>query len=358
MNSGGLKFMTLEEVRNNAREELKGFCGVYQDCDGKPNRKCQGHSYDSAIGMGGAGTGTSFARNVEALSDLNFKMRVIGDHFIPDMSATLFGHSVTMPIYGAPATGVHSFGGDSVITEEEYCRATVQGCKKAGTIGWRGDVHTYSSEKRDYGVEAIKEAGGWGIKISKPRDQAAIKRILERAEKAGVLAVGVDVDGCGSYNMDLTKISIYRKSEDDLRELVESTELPFIVKGLMTPFDAEAAVRSGAAAIVVSNHGGRVLDHTPGTADVLPEIVEAVRGDITILVDGGIRTGYDVLKMLALGAEGVLVGRDIIRAAVGGGEEGVHLQMECLKDTLYKAMLMTGCRDLSSITADIIYRHR
>ncbi len=345
--------MTLVEVRNNAREKLKGYCGVFKDCDGAPSRLCQGHSYDTAIGMGGAGTGTSFANNVKSLAALKLNMQVVGMHFFPDTTATLFGRKVSMPIYGAPATGVSSFGGESVISEAEYCRATVLGCKNAGTIGWRGDVHTYAPDKT-YDIDAIREAGGVGIKISKPREQKLIKEILKRAEAAGVIAVGVDVDGCGSYNMDLTRISIFRKTEDEIRELVESTGLPFIVKGLMSPFDAEAAVRAGAAAIVVSNHGGRVLDHTPGTADVLPEIARAVKGDIIILADGGIRTGYDAIKMLALGAEGVLVGRDIIRAAVGGGIEGVRLQMEFLKDTLVKAMLMTGCRDLKSVNGNII----
>ena len=346
--------MTLEEVRNNARVKLKGFCGVFRECDGAPSRLCQGHNYDTAIGIGGIGTGSSFANNVKALAALKLNMRVVEEHFIPDMTTTLFGHEVSMPIYGAPATGVNSWGGESVINEPDYCRATVFGCKEAGTIGWRGDVHTYSPEKT-YGIDAIKEAGGVGIKICKPRQQPIIKAILKKAEEAGVLAVGVDVDGCGSYNMDLTRISIYKKSEEDLRELVELTGLPFIVKGLMSPFDAEVAVRAGAAAIVVSNHGGRVLDHTPGTADVLPEIVEAVGGDTVILADSGVRTGYDALKMLALGADGVLLGRDIIRAAVGGGAEGVRLHMEFMKETLYKAMLMTGCRDLKSISKDVFY---
>jgi 4-hydroxymandelate oxidase len=347
--------MRLEEVRIKAREKLKGHCGVYKDCDGLPIRLCQGHSYGSPIGIGGAGTGSSFANNVKALASVRFNMSVIGDHFTPETSTTLFGHKVSMPIYGAPVTGVGSFGGTAVISEEEFCRATVMGCKKAGTIGWRGDVHTYSLEKL-FGIEAIKQADGWCIKISKPRDQDSIKKILKRAEESGVLAVGVDVDGCGSYNMDLSRISIYRKSADEIKELISSTNLPFIVKGLMSPYEAEAAVKSGASAIVVSNHGGRVLDHTPGTAEVLTEIVEAVRGDVTILADGGVRTGYDALKMLAMGAEGVLVGRDIIRAAVGGGEEGVRIHMEYMKDTLAKAMLMTGCRDVKSISSDIIYK--
>ncbi|GAJ04034.1 unnamed protein product, partial [marine sediment metagenome] len=102
--------------------------------------------------------------------------------------------------------------------------------------------------------------------------------------------------------------------------------------------DANKAKDAGAAAIVVSNHGGRVLDHTPGTVEVLPEIVAELEGKIRIIIDGGFRTGYDVLKALALGAESVLIGRDIVRAAVGAGVEGVRVQMEHLQKTLAKAM--------------------
>jgi isopentenyl diphosphate isomerase/L-lactate dehydrogenase-like FMN-dependent dehydrogenase len=136
---------------------------------------------------------------------------------------------------------------------------------------------------------------------------------------------------------------------------VESTKLPFIAKGIMCPEDALELVKAGVFAVVVSNHGGRVMDHTPGTAEVLKDIVQAVGGKVIVLVDGGIRTGYDVLKMLALGADGVLVGRDLVRAAVGGGIEGVKIYMEYLQKTLAKAMLMTGCPDLASINEDILY---
>jgi 4-hydroxymandelate oxidase len=105
---------------------------------------------------------------------------------------------------------------------------------------------------------------------------------------------------------------------------------------------------------VVSNHGGRVLDHTPGTAEVLPDIVKAVGKSVLIIADGGIRNGYDALKMLALGAKAVLVGRDIVRAAVGGGIDGVKLQMETLGADLAKAMKMTGCRNLGEINPEIL----
>jgi isopentenyl diphosphate isomerase/L-lactate dehydrogenase-like FMN-dependent dehydrogenase len=168
-----------------------------------------------------------------------------------------------------------------------------------------------------------------------------------------MVSVGTDIDGCGSSIMRKHKKPVFRKSIEDLRELASATALPFIVKGVMAVEDAEGAVEAGAAAIVVSNHGGRVLDHTPGTAEVLPKIAEAVKGKIKILADGGIRTGYDVLKMLALGAEATLVGRDIVRAAVGGGMEGVRLQMDYFQETLMKAMMMTNRFSLEDISPEI-----
>ncbi|MHC4293356.1 MAG: alpha-hydroxy-acid oxidizing protein, partial [Planctomycetota bacterium] len=143
----------------------------------------------------------------------------------------------------------------------------------------------------------------------------------------------------------------------DIRELVAATSLPVVIKGIMCAEDAVMAAEAGAAAIVVSNHGGRVLDSTPGTADVLPEIAKAVSASqVMVMVDGGIRTGYDVLKMLALGAKAVLVGRDIVRAAVGAAGDGVRLQMEYLQKTLAKAMLMTGCASLSQVSSDIVLK--
>ncbi|MCK4804959.1 MAG: alpha-hydroxy-acid oxidizing protein, partial [Spirochaetes bacterium] len=92
----------------------------------------------------------------------------------------------------------------------------------------------------------------------------------------------------------------------------------------------------------------------PGTAEVLPKIVSAVKGKVMVIVDGGVRTGYDVLKMLALGADGVLIGRDAVRVAIGGGIEGVEVHMEYLKKTLAKAMLMTGCPSIKEISEDIL----
>lgn len=346
--------LTVEDARESARGKLKGFCAGYKICDGLDTRICQGHSYGSAIGMGGPGTGASFANNIKALEALKLKARLIGPDFQSDCGFSFLGKKLAMPVMGASVAGVNSFGGESVISEAEFCRAVVRGCRAAGSMGWRGDSFNYSPEQ-PWGIEAIAEAGGWGVQIIKPRSQDAIKRFIEKAEKAGCAAVGVDVDGHGSYAMNAHGQPVFRKTIADLRELAASTSLPFVVKGLMCAEDGEAAVEAGASVIVVSNHGGRVLDHTPGTAEVLPSIVAAVKGRAIIVADGGVRTGYDLLKMLALGADAVLVGRDMVRAAVGGGEEAVRAQMELLASDLRKAMKMTGVASLADIGPGVLW---
>ena len=130
----------------------------------------------------------------------------------------------------------------------------------------------------------------------------------------------------------------------------------FIVKGIMTPADALKAASAGCDAIVVSNHGGRILDHCPGTAEVLPRIAEAVRGRMTILVDGAVRTGVDVLKMLALGADAVLIGRPVSVAAIGGGLEGVRDYFGTIRQQFCQAMLLTGVGRVSDISSEILYQ--
>jgi isopentenyl diphosphate isomerase/L-lactate dehydrogenase-like FMN-dependent dehydrogenase len=346
--------MTLEEVRSKAKEKLKGVCMVYKDCDGSPTRFCQGQHYGRPLGFGGIGSGASFHNNWLALRKLKLKMKLVETHFEPDTKFQFFGKTLSMPIMGASVTGVNSFGGEKVIAEKDFCQMTVQGCVAAGTLAWRGDTYTYSIEN-SFGLDAIKDVNSGGVKIVKPREQSVIIEFFKKAKQYGVTAVGVDTDGCGSYMMTKHNKPVFKKTAADIRELVDSTTLPVIIKGVMCVEDAVEAVDAGASAIVVSNHGGRVLDHTPGTAEVLPEIVEALKDRKAMIVaDGGIRTGYDVLKMLALGADAALIGRDIVRAAVGGGSEGVRLQMEHLRETLKKAMKMTGCSSLTEITPNVL----
>ena len=158
----------------------------------------------------------------------------------------------------------------------------------------------------------LEKQGGNGIAIIKPWENANVIEKIKLAEKAGAFAIGMDIDACGLITLALHGKPVMPKTVEEIKEIVESTKLPFILKGIMTADEAKLAVEAGVAAIVVSNHGGRVLDQTPGVADVLQEIVEEVKGKVIILADGGVRSGADILKMLALGADAVLIGRPFV----------------------------------------------
>jgi isopentenyl diphosphate isomerase/L-lactate dehydrogenase-like FMN-dependent dehydrogenase len=164
----------------------------------------------------------------------------------------------------------------------------------------------------------------------------------------------MDIDAAGLVTLRKMGRPVSPKSPSQLKAIIARVEVPFILKGIMTADQARLAVDAGAQGIVVSNHGGRVLDHAPGAAEVLPEIAAAVRGQITILADGGIRTGVDVLKMIALGADAVMVGRPFSVAAVGGLADGVGAYIDQLKTELTSAMVLTGCPDIPSVGMDIL----
>ena len=161
--------------------------------------------------------------------------------------------------------------------------------------------------------------------------------------------MGVDLDGAGSVPMSMKGQPVFRKSIDELKELVQSTRLPFILKGITSEEDIRAALETGCKVVSISNHGGRTLDSMLGIADLLPRLVPILKGKVTITADGGVRTGFDVIKMLALGADFVMVGREMIRAAIGGGPDGVRTEMEFLAKDLHKAMIMTSSNSIAEI---------
>jgi 4-hydroxymandelate oxidase len=337
--------MNIAEIRQATRERFKGTCRVCRVCDG---RACAGEM----PGMGGTGTGSSFIANVEALAAVQLNLRTIHDAVEPDISLELFGYKLSMPVLAAPTAGVHLNMGDAM-PEADFVMAIIGGTIAAGSVGMTGDGPgpvIYNT-----GIDVVRANGGRGIPIIKPRLAEEIVIRIRQAEEAGAWAVGTDVDAAGIIGMVRAGEPVGPKTVEAWKEIIAATDLPFILKGIMTVEDAEAAVEAGAAAIVVSNHGGRVLDHTPGTADVLPEIAEAVKGDVFVLVDGGVRSGVDVLKMLALGANAVLVGRPLIIAAVGAGAEGVTAVLDQYADQLRSAMILTGCASLDEIDESILF---
>ena len=162
--------------------------------------------------------------------------------------------------------------------------------------------------------------------------------------------MAMDIDASGLPFLKNTNPPSGSKSVEELKEIIDYAGVPFILKGIMTPAAAEKALAAGASGIIVSNHGGRVLDQTPASAWVLPKIAEVVDGRMTVLVDGGIRTGIDVFKAIALGADGVLIGRPFVTSVYGGKEAGVKAYVEKLGAELRDAMQMCGPRNLAEIS--------
>ena len=335
----------MKEIRKTARERMKGYCRVCPVCDGKA---CAGE----VPGMGGLGTGRAFMANIEALAARRFNMRVFHDVSEPDTRVSLLGKTFDLPVLAAPIGGV-SFNMGGQVTEEDYIRAVLEGCHEKGILGCTGDG--VPPIIIDSALAALKALSGKGIPFIKPWEDEELYDKFEKVSQSGASIVGMDVDAAGLITLKLMGRPVSPKSPEKLREIIKKVGKTFILKGIMTPDQAQIAVDVGADAIVLSNHGGRVLDHTPGVAEVIPEIAAAVKGQIAILADGGVRTGGDVLKMIALGADAVMIGRPFAIAAVGGLKDGVVKYIDQLKSELQQAMVLTGCRDIRSVGSSILY---
>jgi isopentenyl diphosphate isomerase/L-lactate dehydrogenase-like FMN-dependent dehydrogenase len=279
-------------------------------------------------------------------------MRVVKAHHEPEMSLRIFGKDITAPIMGASLSGVKLSLND-VIPEASFYRGLLNGARGFGSIGLVGNTPT---APEDLGVKTVGENGGWGIPIFKPQSQDRLLKLFKLAEELDVIALGVDLEGAGSTFWTTPEKRVYRKSEKDLQELVDSVEKPVIFKGIMGEEDAFKVVDSGAGACYVSNHGGRVMDCGQGVAEVLPQVADAVSGKIPVMADGTVRTGFDVLKIMALGANVALIGRPLAQMAIAGGEIAVKMYLDYVKEDLRRAMILTGCDNLEEVNRDILVK--
>lgn len=334
------------EVYQKARAALYPICRVCPQCDGVA---CAGEY----PGMGGLGSGLSFQNNFNDLRKVKLKMRAINtvgpQDRKPDTSTVLFGHKISLPAMAAPIGGIGS-NFSHRITEADFFEAIIGGCVDAGTLGAVGDGGQDPKDSVRARYEIIGRYRGQAIAGIKPRPQGTFLEIIKMAEAQNASMITIDIDSAGRYGRGRDpKTEVGTKTVAELRQLVRSTKIPFLIKGIMCPEDAMLAAEAGAAGIVVSNHGGRVLDCTPGTAAVLPDIAKKVGNRMTILVDGCVSYGTDVLRYLALGANGVLVGRHLIRAAFGGGRKGVQLFMENMRNELETAMVLVGAANIRAI---------
>ena len=335
--------MTYNELLDNARQYMQPHCMACADCNGKAcgNR---------LPGPGAKGTGDGAVRNREAWNEIRVNMDTIHPSFEPDTSFDFFGMTLKYPVLAGPVGAVNMHYGDRY-NDMQYNDILVRACAGAGIAAMTGDG--MFPEVLEAASRAIKNCGGRGVPTVKPWDMKTLAEKLDLVESSGCSVVAMDIDAAGLPFLQKMDTPAGAKSTEELADIIAMAGKPFIVKGIMTVAGAVKAQEAGAAGIVVSNHGGRVLDQCPATAEVLQEIADAVP-DMMILVDGGIRTGVDVFKAIALGADAVVIARPYVTAVYGGEDEGVRLYTEKIGSELIDTMKMCGAAALDEITDAMI----
>lgn len=351
---------------------------------------------------GGAYAETTLARNTADLSGIALRQRVLEGAADIDLSTDFFGEKVAMPLALAPVglTGMYARRGEVQAARAAEARgvpftlSTVSVCPIAEVRAatrrpfW---FQLYVLKDRGFMTDALERAWAAGVRTllftvdmpvpgARYRDDhsgmsgpnAPARRMLQAVTHP---RWAIDVGIFGRPH-DLGNISAYRGRRvslvdymgwigsnfdpgigwDDLRWVRELWKGNMVLKGILDPEDARAAVRFGADGIVVSNHGGRQLDGVLSSARALPPIADAVKGDIRIFADSGIRSGLDVVRMLALGADGVLIGRAFVYALAAAGQAGVDHLLDLFAREMRVAMTLTGARSIAAITADNLVR--
>ncbi|MCF1460744.1 alpha-hydroxy-acid oxidizing protein [Agrobacterium vitis] len=351
---------------------------------------------------GGAYSEHTMRRNIDDLTDLALRQRVLKSVGTVDISTTLFDEELSMPVVLAPVglTGMYARRG-----EVQAARAA----EKKGIPLTLSTVSVCPIEE----VQAAIDRPIW-FQLYVLRDRGFMKNALERAWAAGIRKLVFTVDmpvpgaryrdahsGMSGPNAslrriiqavmhptwavdvgllgkphDLGNVSAYRQQKTNLADYVgwlgenfdpsigwkdlewirDFWKGPMIIKGILDPEDAKDAMRFGADGIIVSNHGGRQLDGVLSSARALPAIAAAVKGDLTVLADSGIRSGLDVVRMIAQGADGVLIGRAFVYALAAAGQAGVENLLDLFAKEMRVAMTLTGARSIAEISPDSLVR--
>lgn len=334
---------TYNELMDEAGKNVGTLCHACPVCNGKA----------CGNAMPGPGArGDNAIRNYEAWKEIRVNLDTISENVMPDTSFDFFGRKLKYPIFAGPVGAMNMHYGDKY-NDLEYNDILLEKCDEAGIAAFTGDG--LYPEIVISAAKAIKKHGGKGIPTIKPWDKDTLKEKFALVEESGAMAVAMDIDAAGLPFLQNMEKPAGSKTVEELSEIIKAAGKPFIVKGIMTVKGALKAKKAGASAIVVSNHGGRVLDDCPATAEVLPEIAAAVGGDMMILVDGGIRSGCDIFKALALGADAVLIARPYVTAVYGDAEDGVGILTEKLGRELRDTMKMCGCASLSDIDDGCIW---
>ncbi|MBB1455655.1 FMN-dependent L-lactate dehydrogenase LldD [Pseudoalteromonas sp. SG43-5] len=334
-------------------------------------------------------------RNVQDLSDVALRQRVLKDMSDLDLSAELFGEKLNLPLILAPVglTGMYARRGEVQAAKAAenkgipFTMSTVSVCpieEVTPNIDRAMWFQLYVLKDRGFMKNALERAKASGVKTlvftvdmpvpgARYRDMhsgmsgpfAASKRILQAmthprwAMDVGLMGKPHDLGNISAYRNEKTSLVDYigwlgnnfdpSISWKDLEWIRDFWDGPMIIKGILDEEDARDAVRFGADGIVVSNHGGRQLDGVMSSVRALPKIADAVKGDIKILVDSGIRNGLDVVRMLALGADSAMLGRSYIYALATNGQKGVEHLLDLYEKEMRVAMTLTGAKSINDL---------
>ena len=336
--------MNYKEVLANARTCIGEYCKACNECNGKV---CK----NQMPGPGAKGIGDTAIRNYDKWKEIRVNMDTLTENKKIDTTLEIFGQTFKYPFFAGPVGAVNLHYGDKY-NDMTYNNILVSACAKEGILAFTGDG--VNSDVMKAATAAIKNVDGMGIPTVKPWNIETIKEKMDLVKDSRAIAVAMDIDAAGLPFLKNMNPPAGAKSVEELKEIIKLSSVPFIVKGIMTVKGALKAKEAGASAILVSNHGGRVLDGCAATAEVLADIVDAVGDSMKIFVDGGIRSGVDVFKALALGADGVLICRTFVTALYGGEEEGVKTYINKLAAELEDTMSMCGAYSLGDISRDMI----
>jgi isopentenyl diphosphate isomerase/L-lactate dehydrogenase-like FMN-dependent dehydrogenase len=317
---------------------------------------------------GGANDEQTLRENVEAYRRCYLRPRVLRDVAEPSTATTVLGQELAMPLIVAPVAYQRAAHPDGEL-------AMARAARSAGTVMCLSTLATCSAAD-------VAETGArcW-FQLYVPRDRGLARELCAQARELGfdalvvtvdlpvsgrrerrtgfTLPAGVEVPSIGRRGLkphEFVELLSPSVTWEDVAEFAADANLPVVLKGILTAEDALLACESGAAAIVVSNHGGRQLDGVPATIDVLPEIAAAVGDRIELLVDGGIRRGTDVVKAIALGARAVLAGRAPLWGLAVSGEQGAQHVLELLRAEIELALQLCGCRTPAELTREYVTR--
>ena len=329
----------------------------------------------------GAMDGHTLSESTTVFSRLKLRPRVLCDVSSVDTRTTLLGLDLSSPLCAAP-TAFHRMAHD------EGERATARAIRQFGTLMTLSTLS--NTDMEEVGLEA---QGRWWFQLYVFRDRELTRSLVARAEQAGARALVLTVDTPRLGRREINVRNLFRlpphlsiknagmqgwmppasQGGDGLAEFVAAqmdaslswkdlewlrsiTHLPIVLKGILTAEDAKLTLEHGANAIWVSTHGGRQVDTAVSTLEALPEIVEAVNGQLEVYLDGGIRRGSDVLKVLALGARAVFLGRPVLWGLACGGEAGVSKMLNMLQYELELTMALCGKNSLEGLKPDLIFR--